>query len=348
LFVRTAAAWIVAAVLFYVPAKASVIVSARSAVLMDATTGRILWEKQAQEQSLIASTTKIMTGLLIAEDCDLNAEARIPKAAVGIEGSSLYLIESEVLTVEALLYGMMLRSGNDAATALAIHHSGSVKSFVETMNRKARLLGLTNTSYANPHGLDSEGNYSTALDLAKLTAYAMDDPVFYKVVSTQSIRFGAREFTNHNKLLWQYDGTVGVKTGYTRSAGRILVSCAERDGRRLIAVTISAPDDWNDHKKLLDYGFSNYFDRETVSVGQVCGFVPVVGGVKREIQATASAGFSYTVTDEEVLRVCYMLPKFVYAPVLAGEQAGMAIVYLNEKEIGRVPLIWRDTVMEEA
>ena len=129
-FVRTAAAWIVAAVLFYVPAKASVVVSARSAVLIDAATGRVLWEKQAQEQALIASTTKIMTGLLIVEDCDLNAEVRIPKAAVGIEGSSLYLKEGEVLTVEALLYGMMLRSGNDAATALAIHHSGSVEHFL--------------------------------------------------------------------------------------------------------------------------------------------------------------------------------------------------------------------------
>ena len=347
-FVRTAAAWIVAAVLFYVPAKASVVVSARSAVLIDAATGRVLWEKQAQEQALIASTTKIMTGLLIAEDCDLNAEVRIPKAAVGIEGSSLYLKEGEVLTVEALLYGMMLRSGNDAATALAIHHSGSVEHFAETMNRKARLLGLTNTSYANPHGLDSEENYSTALDLARLTACAMDNPVFYKVVSTRSIRLGERTFTNHNKLLWQYDGAVGVKTGYTRSAGRILVSCAERDGRRLIAVTISAPDDWNDHKKLLDHGFSKFSDRELVLAGQVCGLVSVIGGVKQEAPAAASAGFSYPVAAGEELRVCHVLPKFVYAPVMAGAQAGMAIVYLNEKEIGRVPLVWRDTVMEEA
>ena len=148
--------------------------------------------------------------------------------------------------------------------------------------------------------------------------------------------------------LWQYDGAVGVKTGYTRSAGRILVSCAERDGRRLIAVTISAPDDWNDHKKLLDHGFSKFSDRELVLAGQVCGLVSVIGGVKQEAPAAASAGFSYPVAAGEELRVCHVLPKFVYAPVMAGAQAGMAIVYLNEKEIGRVPLVWRDTVMEEA
>lgn len=297
---------------------------------------------------MIASTTKIMTGLLIAQGCDLDAKVRIPKAAAGVEGSSLYLKEGEILTVEALLYGLMLHSGNDAAVALAMYHSGSTDSFAEAMNRKARDLGLTDTHYANPHGLDSEDNYSTALDLALLAAFAMDDPVFYRVVSTQTVQFGERAFTNHNKLLWQYEGAVGVKTGYTKAAGRILVSCAERVGRRLIAVTISAPDDWNDHKRLLDYGFSAFSQREAVAAGEICGSVPVICGADPAAAVIAANDFSYPLAEGEQIEVQSELPDFVYAPVLAGETAGTLVLYLNEKEIGRVPLLWRETVWEEA
>lgn len=345
---RTVAACLAAAVLFSVPVQAEPTVSAQNAILMDGATGRILWEHNAREQALIASTTKIMTGLLIAEDCDLKAKVRIPKAAVGIEGSSLYLKEGEVLTVETLLYGMMLHSGNDAATALALYHSGSLEAFADAMNRKAEALGLTGTHYTNPHGLDAEGHYSTAYDLAVLAAYAMNNPVFYRVVSSKTACLEDRSFTNHNKLLWQYEGSVGVKTGYTKSAGRILVSCAERNGRRLIAVTLSAPDDWDDHTKMLDYGFSAYTDQQLVEVGWICSEVPVIGGAEETAEVVTADEFYYALRAEEQVTFHCALPAFVYAPVLAGDVAGELVVLLDGKEVGRVPLYWRYSVMEEA
>ncbi len=231
-------------------------VSAQSAILYDCTASRVLYEKNADKKALIASTTKIMTGLLIAEQCDLDEDVSIPEEAVGVEGSSLYLKNGEVLSVGDLLYGLMLQSGNDAAVALAIHCGGSVEAFVSMMNEKADELHLSGAHFANPNGLDDEGNYATARDLALLTQYALENETFAEVVSTKTATLGGnRAVTNHNKLLWRYDGCIGVKTGFTRAAGRILVSAAERDGRRLVAVTIGAPDDWNDHTKLLDYGF---------------------------------------------------------------------------------------------
>lgn len=232
--------------------------SAEHAIVVDALSGDVCFEKDADVRCLIASTTKIMTGLLVAEDCDLGQVVTVPPEAVGIEGSSLYLRAGEVLTVRDLLYGLMLHSGNDAAVALAIVHSDSVEGFVAAMNARARELGLEQTCYANPHGLDAQQNYSTARDLARLAACAMENAVFREVVGTQTYCFGQRCLTNHNRLLWQYEGAEGVKTGYTRAAGRILVSSAQRGGRRLIAVTITAPDDWNDHRQLLDDAFAQY------------------------------------------------------------------------------------------
>lgn len=231
-------------------------VSAKSAILYDCTASRVLLEKNADEKSLIASTTKIMTALVVAENCNEADPVRIPPEAVGIEGSSMYLKEGEVLSVQDLLYGLMLQSGNDAAVALAIYCGGSVEGFVDLMNEKAKELSLTQTHFANPNGLDHDDNYSTARDMAVLTQYALENPVFAELVDTKTATVGGgRCLTNHNKLLWRYDGCIGVKTGFTRAAGRILVSAAERNGRRLVVVTIGAPDDWNDHAKLLDYGF---------------------------------------------------------------------------------------------
>lgn len=230
--------------------------SARCAVVMDAGSGEILYESRADEKSLIASTTKIMTGYLACSLVDLDAEIEIPPEAVGVEGSSLYLKAGERLTGDALLYGMMLHSGNDAATALAIAGAGSEADFVARMNREAESLGLTNTRFANPHGLDDENNYSTARDLAVLTAAALRDENFRRVVSARTKTIGGRVLTNHNKLLWTCEGCIGVKTGYTKAAGRILVSAAERDGRTLICVTIHDPNDWADHKALYDWAFA--------------------------------------------------------------------------------------------
>lgn len=252
---RAAALWI-AAVLFANQAGAAPAISAKRAVVLDAATGRVLFAQHAEERAGMASTTKIMTGLLVAETCELDAPVEIPPEAVGVEGSSLSLEAGEVLRVETLLYGLLLHSGNDAAAALAIYCDGSVEAFADRMNRRAWELGLWDTHFVNPHGLDAEGHYSTALDLARLAAAAMENEVFRQVVSTKTIVLEGRSFTNHNKLLWQYDGADGVKTGYTQATGRILVSSAVRDGGRLIAVTMDDGNDWADHAALLDYGFA--------------------------------------------------------------------------------------------
>lgn len=262
--VRKAAAALCAAAFFLGAVRASraaqlappLQVSAKSAALLDGTTGECLYEKNGDQRALIASTTKIMTGLLVCEAGDLDRTVTVPETAAGTEGSSMYLKSGETLTRRELLYGMMLHSGNDAALTLAISISGSEAAFVRQMNRRACALNLTQTHFANPHGLDSGENYSTALDLARLAQAALQNEQFRAVVSTKTITCAGRTLTNHNKLLWRYDGCIGVKTGYTRHAGRILVSAAERGGRMLIAVTISDPDDWRDHVSLLDYGFA--------------------------------------------------------------------------------------------
>ena len=241
-----------------VPAKASggTSVSARRCIVMDAGSGEVLYEKNADERSLIASTTKIMTGWLACQLVNLDAEYEIPAEAVGIEGSSIYLRSGERLTGEDLLRGMLLHSGNDAATALAIAACGTEAAFVEEMNLSAQDLGLRSTHFANPHGLDDAGNYSTARDLARLTAFALRDANFRAAVSAKTAVIGGnRALTNHNKLLWRVEGCIGVKTGYTQAAGRILVSAAERGGRTIIVVTIDDPDDWRDHERLYERFF---------------------------------------------------------------------------------------------
>ncbi len=261
--------------------------SAQHAVVMDARTGQTLFAQQEDCRCLIASTTKIMTGLLICEDCDLQQTYTIPKEAEGVEGSSIYLHAGEQLTLEDLLYGMMLQSGNDAAVALALAHSGSIEAFAARMNARAMELGLQNTHFANPHGLDDAGNYATAADLARLACAAMENETFAKVVSTKQYRFGQRVVTNHNKLLWRFEGAEGVKTGFTKAAGRILVSSATRQGRRLICVTINAPDDWNDHCALLEEGFSKFRLCQLCRKGQIFGAVMAPDGTLRGYAASA-------------------------------------------------------------
>lgn len=253
---RSFLAALCAAALLCMPVSAEPVASAASAIVIDADTGRTLWAHAPDTRSLIASTTKIMTGLLLVEDCALSDLVPITRRAAETEGSSMNLRAGECRTVEELLYGLMLHSGNDAAVALAEYHSGSVEAFADAMNQRAAELGLVNTHFSNPHGLDAPDHYSTARDLASLTAYAMKNLVFSQVVGTRELVLNGRTYHNHNKLLWRYEGCVGVKTGYTQAAGRILVSCAGRDGYTLIVVTIDDPNDWADHAELLDYGFA--------------------------------------------------------------------------------------------
>ena len=327
-----------------IPAQA---LSAKSAVLMDAATGRLIVEKCPDQKSLIASTTKIMTALLICEQCNVLDRMRIPKEAAGIEGSSMYLQEGEILTVQELLYGLMLRSGNDAAVALAIYCAGTVEGFVQMMNDKARSLNMTGSHFENPNGLDSQNHYSTARDLAVLAAAAMENPIFSKIVSTKTMKVGTRYLKNHNKLLWQLEGADGVKTGYTKAAGRILVSSVYRNGRRLIGVTIADPADWNDHMTLMEYGFSQYKERELIRAGDVLGHAEVAGGESERIEIVALDDFSYLLSDGEEVSVKLPSPGFVYAPVASGQNAGDAHIFLQGKQIGSVRVVYGETVEQK-
>ena len=336
------AAALLAAVLFF-PCEAQA-VSAQSAILLDAQTGRILYEKNIDKKSLIASTTKIMTALVVCEQSNVLDRVRIPKEAVGIEGSSMYLREGEVLTVQELLYGLMLHSGNDAAVALAIYCGGTVEGFAQLMNDKAHRLGMDGSHFENPNGLDSPGHYSTARDLAILAAYAMDNPIFAKTVSTKTVTVGQRSLRNHNKLLWQIEGADGVKTGYTKAAGRILVSSAVRQGRRLIAVTINAPDDWNDHKQLLENGFTRYCVRQLISKGDCLGYQEVAGGQQGYVGLYAADDFFFAMASDENAEIVLPAPGFVYTPVVQGQEAGYAHICIGDKAVGKIPLIYGETV----
>ena len=226
--------------------------SATAAILLDADTGAVLYEKNADRQMLIASTTKILTAL-VALDCgSLQKEITVTVDHM-VEGSSMYL---------KLLYGLLLCSGNDAALALADACCGSVDAFVAEMNRKAGEIGMDSSSFANPNGLDAEGHYSTARDMARLAAYAVQDPTFVRLCSTIQVSTAGRTMTNHNRLLRSVKGCIGMKTGYTMAAGRTLVTCAVRDGHTLVAVTLQDGNDWADHQALYEYGFNKITAKE--------------------------------------------------------------------------------------
>ena len=331
-----------AAVLF-LPLRAGAI-SAEKAILLDAVSGKVIYEKNADQQSLIASTTKIMTALIVCEQCNVLDRMRIPKEAVGIEGSSMYLQEGEILTVQELLYGLMLRSGNDAAVALAIYCGGTVEGFAQLMNDKARTLGMKDSHFVNPNGLDAPEHYASARDLATLAAYAMDNPIFYKTASAKNVKVGERYLTNHNKLLWRIDGADGVKTGYTKAAGRILVSSATRQGRRLIGVTINAPDDWNDHTHLLESGFQRYRTARIVTKGDCVGTVEIAGGQSGSVRLIAADSFDFALAEGEKIDFVPSGPGFVYAPAVMGADAGFMHVCIEGKTVGKIPLVYGETV----
>ncbi|MBQ1678224.1 MAG: D-alanyl-D-alanine carboxypeptidase [Oscillospiraceae bacterium] len=307
--------------------------SAGRGVLMDADTGALLWSRHPDTPGLIASTTKIMTGWLACEAGELDRAVRVPAEAVGLEGSSLYLKEGEVLTRQELLYGAMLQSGNDAALALAIDTAGSETAFVESMNEKARSLGLQNTHFANPHGLDSEGNYGSARDLALLSAAALRNGDFRRAVSTRSaVAAGDRVLVNHNKLLWHCEGCIGVKTGYTRAAGRLLVSAAQRQGRTLICVTVNDPADWRDHQALLDWGFAQYERRAVSEKGKPLTRAP------DGTPLIARADLTLSLASGEEPRLVFV-PGFA-SGLLSGAEAGTVRVFLNGKAVAEIPVAW--------
>ncbi|CCQ95598.1 Serine-type D-Ala-D-Ala carboxypeptidase [[Clostridium] ultunense Esp] len=245
-------------------------IQAKAAALIDVQSGRVLYEKNGNERLPIASLTKIMTAIVAIEEGNLEDKVKVGKNAVGVEGSSIYLRQNEEMRLEDLLYGLMLRSGNDAAVAIAEHIGGSVDGFVYLMNEKAEFLGLTNTHFMNPHGLDHPDHYSTAHDLALLTAYALKNPIFKKIVATKIKNVPMpgeewdRKWINKNKMLRLYPGADGIKTGYTKIANRCLASSATREGRQLATIVLHDGNDWNDSMRLLDFGFQEYQNVEVI------------------------------------------------------------------------------------
>lgn len=232
--------------------------SAGAEIAMELTTRTVLTESNADKRMPMASTTKIMTAIIIAEDCNLDEEITVPDAAVGVEGSSIYLKKDERIDVRDLLYGLMLRSGNDSAVALAIHHSGSVENFVTVMNERAKRIGADNTNFKNPSGLPDDEHYTTARDLCNIACYAMNNEIFREVVSSKSHVGKFRSFENKNKMLYRYEGANGVKTGYTLKAGRCLVSSAERDGMDVVTVVLNCYDMYERSSAILDRCFYAY------------------------------------------------------------------------------------------
>lgn len=314
--------------------------SASCSVLMEQESGRILYEENSHERRAIASITKLMTALVAAESgVNLKESISVPREAVGAEGSSLYLKEGEVLTLETLLYGMLLHSGNDAALAVAICCAGSVDDFVSEMNRKAAELGMSNTHFENPNGLDGETHYSTAYDMALLARACLMQETLVNMFQTKNITLEGRTFTNHNKLLWRYDGCVGLKTGYTKKAGRTLVSASSRDGMTLIAVTLNDGNDWEDHSTLLDWGYANYSMVQVTEEGTFFGTVPISGALIPFMPIVTGKSFSYPVGKKDEMSLAIRWEKdYFSAPVMQGTVLGWMNIFCGGEQVGTVPL----------
>ncbi len=333
-----------------VPALAAPSVSGECACLYLPQNKLLIYGKNADVRHPMASTTKIITPLIVLENCNPNDSVKISPEAVGIEGSSVYLKADSVYTVESLLYALLLASANDAAAALAIHTAGSIEKFADRMNELVASLGATNTHLTNPHGLADPQHYTTAADLARITAAALENEAFAKIVSTKSKVItsldgeSVRSLSNHNRLLRSYKDCVGVKTGFTKDSGRCLVSAAERDGMLLIAVTLDASDDWRDHTAMLDYGFSLYegrvYKKETLSFD-----VPVIGGEQEIVRVSARNDISFPVlrgTQEPTAQV--EINHFAIAPIKAGAPLGVVRYKQGEKTLAVLPLLAEEAV----
>lgn len=326
-------------------------VSAKACIMVEAVTGEVLFEKNAHEILPMASTTKVMTTILSLESGDLDTPFTVDSEAIKVEGSSMGLVEGDIVTKRALCYGMLLPSGNDSANATAVAVGGSIESFVALMNAKAKELGMEDTLFVTPSGLDEGGHSSTAYDMALLTRYALKNPDFREIcgTTTAQVSFGNppydRWLKNTNKLLNLYDGVIGVKTGFTDDAGRCLVSACERDGVTLIVVTLNAPDDWNDHMSLYDYGFQLVGLESPTSQSFS---IDVVGGTK---------DYATLETDQEVLlpsvegvsvgyqSTAYLAP-FVYAPITKGDTLGYVEYSLNGEVVATANLVSSEGVPE--
>lgn len=323
--------------------------SAKAAVLIDAFTGRVILDKAASIRHYPASITKIMTLIIALERGNPNDIVTVGEKVPGTEGSSIYLEAGQRITLKDLLYGMMLQSGNDATMAVAEHLSGNMENFVKLMNEKAAALGCKNTRFANPNGLPNEQHYSTAIDMARITAFGYRFQMFEKIVSTQqyiifnNVRNEYQELYNENKMLWRYDGCDGVKTGYTDSAGHTLVVGAKRNGIQLIAVVMDADEKWTDTAKMLDYGFELLTPKLLYSRGTDFGRVRLKNGESISVAAALSSDvvFPALKAGEKSGEITYRtdLPIYKDAPIVKGQQLGNLLIYFDGKQITSIPLV---------
>lgn len=314
--------------------------SAASSVIINADTLEVIYQNNADMKLSMASTTKIMTALLLAESGRFEETVKCTAEAVNVEGSAMGLRAGDEISGKDLLYGLMLMSGNDAANVTAHFLAGSTETFAEMMNDKARSLGLFNTHFVTPSGLDAEEHYTTALDLATITAYALENPDFRAACSTYTatVRFGdppvKYTITNHNRLLKEYEGCIGVKTGFTKKSGRCLVSAAEREGKRVVCVTLNDRNDWKDHKSMLDYGFEKLGVR-VFSCEQGSLRVPVLGGEKESVLLSfPDMPIGVMQDNAKYLEIRFILPEYVTAPIEAGQTVGKAIILYKGKTVG--------------
>ena len=324
-------------------------VGAKAAILMDAASGRVLFEQNADTRYPMASTTKIMTALIAVEHCRMDEIVTAGKNASGVEGTSIYLSEGERLTMYQMLQGLMLRSGNDAAVAIAEHIAGDVKQFASLMNARAEMLGA-DANFVTPNGLDAQGHGASARAMALIAREAMKQPVFRELVSTQEavIPWVDNEYNrvlrNKNRLLTDYEGATGIKTGFTSKAGRCLVFSAQRDGMELIGVVMSCPNWFDEAERMLDWGFSNFSVRQVVRAGEIIAEANVSNGMQEDVRLYAEDDLAYPIAPSDEWNLTVYSAEVLEAPVSAGDKAGYLILTVNGEECGRVDALVREDV----
>ena len=313
--------------------------SAQSAVLIDADTGRVLYSHNSSQLMPMASTTKIMTALVAIENGNLDDVVKVSKNAAYQEGTSMYLKVGEEVTLRELLYGLLLSSGNDAAVAIAEHISGSVDEFALLMTNRAREAGAAQTTFKNPNGLDAEGHLTTALELAKITREALKNPTFAEIVKTKNITLERGTYTNHNKMLSMYEGATGVKTGFTKRSGRCLVSSAERGGFSLIAVTLNAPDDWNDHIGMFDNAYRDYQLVTPVNKGDLLATVKAGENEKVDLVYADNLHFYLSLDEQTRLKIENNAPAMLDIPIYKGQVVGSVSAFLDGVLLGKCDIV---------
>ncbi len=323
-------------------------VTAKAAILVDMDTGTVLYSRNVDKRLEMASTTKIMTAILILESLSLDQKVKVPAAAVGVAGSTIGLLRGETLTVKQLLYALLVPSANDAAVTLAVAEAGSVKAFVAKMNARAKEMGLTNTHFVNGSGLHAENHYSSAKDIAKLASFAMQDPVFRRIVSTREYTLphaggvANRVIKTSNELLRDFNWVNGIKTGSTPWAGYCLVSSATKNGLTLISVVLGAKDQDTreaESKALLTYGFERCRLKKLVDDGAVVASVPAPDPLERVVPLATASSYTRRLLGESEVTGQVKLSRDVTLPVKAGEVLGTLEFFQGKADLGSVPLI---------